>query len=223
MLHGHSASRHHALVLANTLRIYTRWVVVYDQRGHGDADHHACTLGLKEPADAVGVIQQVTSPGERVLLAGYSMGSRVALRAAPHPDLQPVLAGLLLEAFYRDWGQPVAGMMRDYPLPVPLLMPVLRAIRWLTTIGQRHFDRAHETDGVHVPTLLFHGDRDDLCPLSGAQSIANELHDAKLVMIPGGDHADLNLTDPARYHEALQRLLQRMQTQPIPPTASNLS
>lgn len=59
--------------------------------------------------------------------------------------------------------------------------------------------------GVHVPTLVIHGDH-DLLPVSVAQDLATALPNARLELMPGAGHMPF-WEAPERFFEAVERFL----------------
>lgn len=59
---------------------------------------------------------------------------------------------------------------------------------------------------ITCPTLVFHGEEDNLCPLEGANFIERQLPCAQLVSFPGGGHIPF-LTEFRNFHQALEEWL----------------
>lgn len=62
-------------------------------------------------------------------------------------------------------------------------------------------------DRIEVPTLIIHGDRDNVCSVLGAYYMADRIKGARLEILNGDDHA-LCLTDPERVNERMREFVQ---------------
>lgn len=95
-LHGLTANRRYVLHGSRHLQRRGFRVVSYDARGHGESDPAPPQAGYDyaELAADLGALLDAQAPGERVVLAGHSMGSHTIVRfALEHPDR---IAGLVL-------------------------------------------------------------------------------------------------------------------------------
>jgi pimeloyl-ACP methyl ester carboxylesterase len=54
---------------------------------------------------------------------------------------------------------------------------------------------------IDAPALVVSGDRDPFCPVDQAWGLARQLHDARLFIVPAGDH-DVPATSPSLFNEA---------------------
>ena len=77
------------------------------------------------------------------------------------------------------------AIMRATPISTPALKAQARAVE-----RYRSFDRV---SGITAPTLVVHGDRDQLVPLTRGRELAEQIPDAELMVIPATGH---NLTTP---------------------------
>jgi pimeloyl-ACP methyl ester carboxylesterase len=55
-------------------------------------------------------------------------------------------------------------------------------------LAQVHAMDAFKWDQIRVPTLLIHGDKDNLIPLGYSQAVARRIPNAELVVVKGGGH-----------------------------------
>ncbi|MHC4989610.1 MAG: alpha/beta hydrolase, partial [Planctomycetota bacterium] len=112
-VHGWGESRLDVLDrLSPWMGLFDR-MVLYDLRGHGDAEGGLSRLGAGEEDDLAGVLDRLGP--QPVVLVGYSMGAVIALNAAAHPGVQGVVAygpylgldeamrGRLREMGYPSW------------------------------------------------------------------------------------------------------------------------
>ena len=54
-----------------------------------------------------------------------------------------------------------------------------------------HFDTLAKCDQIRVPTIVLHGDADEIVPFWMGQSVAEAIPGARLLRVPGGHHGDL--------------------------------
>lgn len=215
--HGWGNGRIGALVRTPALASEASWVVLWDQRGHGDT-RGASTLGIRGEADLLAIIQQVrtdTPEADRcgVVLMGWSMGAGIAIESAATLNALASgvkVLGVIAESPYIDPHTPARAVLRGLGLPVRWVLPlVLRAIGLRYGInpiaphvraGSLGFDRLGDAERLGtIPLLVLHGDADTMCPIYDGIAIADAAHNGTCMTIPGGGHNDL-WTDPN--HEA---------------------
>ena len=63
-----------------------------------------------------------------------------------------------------------------------------------------------ELKGITCPTLLLHGEQDEICPIGGAEFIQRQIPCAQLIIYPGVGHIPF-LTNFEGFHQALERWL----------------
>ena len=173
-------------------------LLVMDYRGYGASDGTPTAGTLLTDAvkvfDAVGNIFNLYGlQPQRLYVMGRSMGSGPAIEIAHYAGKR--LAGLIIES----------GIADGWAL--------------LERLGIEIDEEADENnDGVGnalkikhitIPTLIIHGQVDDLIPVS--QGIV--LHrfcaapNKQLVLIPGGGHNDLMVVGAVQYFEAIQKFI----------------
>jgi len=64
-------------------------------------------------------------------------------------------------------------------------------------------------DKIKIPTLLIHGDRDEVTPVEAADYLCAKLKDAELVKFPGAGHAPF-ITEPEKFTDAVREFLKRI-------------
>jgi pimeloyl-ACP methyl ester carboxylesterase len=128
-------------------------------------------------ADAEAVLDRLRSRGvdaDKVVLWGMSLGTGVAAEMAARGRG----SALVLVAPYTS----ILDMATHY-------VPFLPA-RWLM---DDPFETLAKAPLIHVPTLVFHGTRDEVVPFSMGERVAGAIAGAKLIAIEGGHHTDLFL------------------------------
>jgi pimeloyl-ACP methyl ester carboxylesterase len=68
-------------------------------------------------------------------------------------------------------------------------------------------DSTPDLPGLAVPTLVIHGEDDQLIPPAEAQAMAAAIPEAELVIVPGAGHM-VNLEQPAVFNEAVRGFLE---------------
>lgn len=198
-LHGYSNSRFGSLRRVPDLLPYVHSLILYDQRGQGDAQARTCHFGTTEVEDVLAILDQIEAP-HGVVLFGSSMGAGVAM-AAGHRD--PRIRGIIGNGANRHWQTPVRLRMKLYRYPTWPLLPLAGLILHCRLPQLRHYDRAAHAAKLTCPLLLLHGSDDGICPLHEARQIAEAAPDAKLIIFQGGYHSGLAEHDAEQYQQAL--------------------
>ena len=68
----------------------------------------------------------------------------------------------------------------------------------------RHVEQAGSID---VPTVVIHGDQDELIPFEMGRAVASAIRDARFIPVRGGHHNDLLALGGARLLDAITRFL----------------
>lgn len=86
------------------------------------------------------------------------------------------------------------------------IAPILPASLYMAD----RFDTFAKAPSIRVPTLIIHGDRDELVPHAMGVELAAAIPDARLVTIPGGRHNDLLVIAPELvFNEIVDHSLRR--------------
>jgi fermentation-respiration switch protein FrsA (DUF1100 family) len=153
-------------------------VMLVEYRGYGasqGADPTEAGLYL----DAEAGLDLLSSRGvgpEQVVLSGISLGTGVAAEMARRGRG----ARLVLMTPYTS----IPDVVTDR-------VPVAPA----SVIVRDAFDTLSKTEQIRVPTLVVHGDADEIVPYWMGARVASAIPGAKLVRVPGGHHGDLFARD----------------------------
>lgn len=186
-----------------------RLVVAFDPRGAGRSEKPDAPYSIEGMAEDAAGLLAVLDTGPAAV-AGYSMGGRIALALAlGHPAL---VERLVLAA--TSVGPPAtASAWRWFVTEVVARVPVPRAIdpqpRYAfehQRRASRQFDCRSRLEEISVPTLVLHGRRDHMVPLSSARELAAGIAGARLVTV-GGGHAALLTTARRRFVEEVDAFL----------------
>lgn len=169
--HGNAEAAAHNLPLADALRSRGLGVFLAEYRGYGGLGGSPSEEGLYADGEAaLDALGRLGVPASRVVLAGRSLGSGVAVELATR---HTVAAVVLVSAYTSivDMGRIVAG-----PL-APLFV-------------RDRFDSLSKIGRVGAPVVLVHGRRDDVVPVSMGRRLAAARPDARWVEVPEATHND---------------------------------
>jgi hypothetical protein len=159
-------------------------VFALDYRGYGVSSGRPSESGLYRDVDAALDAFHRLGPPAPVVYWGRSLGSVMAAyastRRAPH--------GLILESGFPD----ARSVLEGSPL---------WALSWLSSY---RFPARTWLEGVTVPTLVVHGDRDSVIPFALGQRLYEHVRGPKrFVAIEGGDHNDAVPARPGPHWRAV--------------------
>jgi pimeloyl-ACP methyl ester carboxylesterase len=149
-------------------------VVLVEYRGYGGSPARGPSeLGLYHDAEAVlGDLHAEGLGADQIVLWGSSLGSGVAVEMA----LRGHACRLVLSAPYTS-----------IPAVAWRLLPIL-PMRMVVT---DHFDNLAKAPRLRLPTLILHGDRDNVVPYDMGVTLAGVIEGARLITVPGASHNDL--------------------------------
>jgi fermentation-respiration switch protein FrsA (DUF1100 family) len=176
--HNNRDTAEGAADLARTLHAQGFGVLLVEYRGYG-LSHGAdpSEEGLYDDAEAA--LDHLARRGvgpDRVVLWGTSLGTGVAAEMARRGRG----AALVLVTPYTS----IPDLVTDVVPVVParLLMPHV-------------FDTLGKSAEIRVPTLVIHGDADEIVPFWMGRRLAGAIAGARLLRVPGGHHGDLFLRE----------------------------
>jgi fermentation-respiration switch protein FrsA (DUF1100 family) len=175
--------------LARGLHALGLGVLLVEYRGYGvSRGAEPSEEGLYDDAEAAldGLAARGVGP-ERVVLWGTSLGTGVAAEMARRGRG----AALVLVTPYTSIPDVVTAAA---PLvPTWLLLPY-------------RFDTLRKTAEISVPTLVIHGDEDEIVPFWMGSRLATAISGARLLRVEGGHHGDLFLRERDRLLGAISAL-----------------
>jgi len=188
-LHGNAGNLQSWFVNADFYRRANYDLVMLDYRGFGKSTGRIDGEAQLH-ADVMAVWSQVAPryAGRRVVLYGRSLGSGLAARLATQvrADLtmlvSPYASMVALARLHYPW---VPAALLRYPLRTDEAVARLRS-----------------------PVLLLHGERDDLIPVDHSRELAALARQARVVVVPGAGHGDLQAFDT--YLDAVADALARL-------------
>jgi alpha-beta hydrolase superfamily lysophospholipase len=167
---------------------------VIDYRGYGMSDGRPTSTALLRDAWAAyqragEVLAARGITAERVYLMGRSLGSAAVLEIAARQSEN--IAGLIIES----------GFARTFAL-----IERLGGIRLPHAREDRDgFGNLAKIAGVHLPTLIIHGEEDFIIPVEDGRDLydASPAEEKHLITVPGAGHNDLMLIGRDTYFAAI--------------------
>lgn len=175
IFHGNGETLGGRVPLAEDLRSRGLGVVLAEYRGYGLASSSGPPDEAGLYRDATAILDELQRQGigpDRVALMGISLGTGVAVEMAARGRG----AALILVSPYTS----ITAMAAR-------VLPFLPA-RWLCP---DRFDTLSKAPRLHLPTLVIHGDSDEVVPFPMGQQVAAAIPGATLRVVPGGHHNDL--------------------------------
>jgi uncharacterized protein len=163
-------------------------VFAFDYRGFGRNRGRPSEKGLYEDGLAAYryAVDHLRIPPSRIVLAGRSLGSAVAVELSTRVPSAGLLLLSALDAV-------PAAAARFYPWA---------PVYWLAS---QRFDSAAKLSRVRGPVVMVHGERDQLIPIGVARAMFRRLPEPKLILETGGGHNRAGFDDDAPLAEALDR------------------
>ncbi len=179
--HNNRETIAHNIWLARALHERGFGVLLVEYRGYGLSEGlEPSEEGLYLDAEAgLDLLTQEGIGPERVILWGTSLGTGVAAEMARRGRG----AALVLVTPYTSI--PAIAEDRVPVFPAHLVVPDT-------------FDTLAKSKEIRVPTLVVHGDEDEIVPFWMGEKLSRSIEGARLVRVPGGHHGDLFLREPER-------------------------
>ncbi|HTB76262.1 MAG TPA: alpha/beta hydrolase [Polyangiaceae bacterium] len=174
---------------ARAMRSRGLGVLLVEYRGYGES-------GGEEPSeeglyrDAEAALDMLAARGEgpdRVVLSGTSLGTGIAAEMARRGRG----SRLVLVTPYTS----IPDLVTDRVPGVPARL--LLADR---------FETLAKAPDIHVPTLVIHGDADEIVPFAMGHRVADAIAGSRFLRVPGGHHGDLFARDGRRLLDAIAAL-----------------
>ena len=174
VFHGNRETIEDNVELAGELVTRGLSVMLVEYRGYGHSEAaDPSEEGLYLDAEAA--LDHLAASGvadDRITLVGRSLGTGVAAEMASRARG----TRLVLITPYTSIPDVVTDVMPI--LPARLLMP-------------DHFDTLSKCARIRVPTLVIHGDRDEVVPFWMGERLVASIAGARLLRVAGGRHGDL--------------------------------
>jgi uncharacterized protein len=177
-VHGRSAWRHEGFRFASTVAARGMPMLMISYRNDRDAPRspdNRSHLGHTEWQDVEAAIDHALARGARdVVLIGYSMGGACVVQCARRSGRANRIRAMVLEAPVLDWGPVVRRAAVNRGLPralLPALLPLAMGLA-RARVGIDFGDLRSDPAAMRHPTLLIHGDADDVVPVELSDALA---------------------------------------------------
>jgi pimeloyl-ACP methyl ester carboxylesterase len=167
---------------------------VMDQVG----SERAALLGISEAGSMCALFAATYPERTSALIMAGSYARRTQAPGYPWGPSEAAIQGLI-EEFQRDWGGPVGIETRAPSMAQDerfrqwwcrfLRMGATRSGIVALTRMNAKIDIRHVLPAIRVPTLLLHATNDRAVDIGGCRYMAEQIPGAKLVELPGPDHA----------------------------------
>lgn len=178
LFHGNGERMEWGADLGERLRARGLNVVLAEYRGYGrSVGTEPTEEGLYRDAEAV--LDALNGQGvkaDQIVLWGTSLGTGVAAEMARRGRA----AALVLSSPYTSIR--AVGSHHAPIFPMRFVLPDA-------------FDTLSRAPLIHVPTLIIHGDKDEVIPYEMGQTLAKTIPGARLITVSGGHHNDLMAVD----------------------------
>jgi pimeloyl-ACP methyl ester carboxylesterase len=172
--HNNRSTAEDQLALARALAAHGLGVALVEYRGYGASrGYEPSEAGLFRDAEAV--LDRLHDDGvgaSRVVLLGTSLGTGVAAEMARR-------------------GQGRALVLVTPYTSIPDLVSDAVPIAPASQIVADAFDTNACAPSIRIPTLVIHGDQDEIVPFWMGRQLANRIAGARLIRVPGGRHGNL--------------------------------
>jgi len=199
--HGYRSSKGSSKIMAIMAAIQDRYACLrFDFSGHGessgDFESTTPTRGAEDMEDAIAHVCQHAGKdikkidATRLAFFGSSFGGGVALLvAARHPELKAlILFAPASDYHFRKAACEEARKQGKQAINVPFNRTGTLPIRCqMVEDGLRH-DFYALAKMIGCPTLIFHGDKDEVIPLEFSKRLKEALPNGRLDIIPNADH-----------------------------------
>lgn len=194
-VHGWGDSRIGALSRLPAFAMRASRLIALDLPGHGDSSG-TCTLGAKEPADLVALLDRLGTD-RPVVLVGWSLGAGLCIDVASTDAAKRRIAVVIAESPYRFGPTPARNVLLAANLPYRINVPV--AFRFLSLLhglpaggySGTTFDRAALAARLTIPLLVVHGSDDQTSPPADGRLIAQAAPKGEFLAIPDAGHHGL--------------------------------
>lgn len=203
--HGHAGSLDPDLRYAPAFHKRGYNVLAFDFRGHGRSEGQVVSMGTLERLDLLGAVDWLARRGiDRAGVLGFSMGGRVAIRAAVETD---AIAAVVSDGGPATLLEAVSAGARERGLPGFLSGPVTRLALWLA--GRRAGCDLTEADAVRWvgrlsprALMLIHGGRDPFVSTAAVRELFAAAGEPKeLWIVPEAGHRQVDRLRPEEYRD----------------------
>jgi len=171
-LHGNAGNAYHRLSTALSLRRKRMNVLLIDYRGYGKSEGSPSEAGVYADGEAAMryLIEERKFSNRDIYVLGRSIGSTAATFIAEREQ--------------------IGGLILISPLSSGREMARKMGLGWFSRAVGDAFDNAGRASHIRIPTLILHGDRDQIVPISQGRQVFEALasRDKTFLTIKGAGH-----------------------------------
>ncbi|HEY1096442.1 MAG TPA: alpha/beta fold hydrolase [Alphaproteobacteria bacterium] len=222
IVHGFQSSRKSPAAIAALEALLESGVngVIFDLYAHGDSDGDFKDMSVAKAIDNVeAVIKHVhdRDPTQKIILIGSSFGGLVSQYVAV--KFAPLITALILRAAVSNWWELwkeriTEDEIKNWKKTGYHTGEVRDGIQ--TTFGLEFLGDIQRQDiytdvapQIKVPTLIIHGDADEVVPLSQSRELKKHIPLSDLVVLPEADHRFTDTGDMAAYQHHIENFLRK--------------
>jgi pimeloyl-ACP methyl ester carboxylesterase len=215
VVHGINGTLQNGLRMVPTLhraRLPTLLISYREDLGAPESPDGLHHMGLTEWRDLAAAARYALDHGaKRLILAGYSMGGAIVAQFMERSPLASRVDGLVLDAPVLDWKETLELNTTREGWPSVAALPLEWAIDARIDADWDSLDAHQHLDDFRLPILLFHGEDDEVVPISGSQDFAAELpRRVTFYSAPKAGHCESWNVGPERYERRLSAFLARV-------------
>ncbi|MCF7921767.1 MAG: alpha/beta hydrolase [Candidatus Marinimicrobia bacterium] len=181
--HGNAGNASGRLSAAVALSRFHSNVLLIDYRGYGLSSGSPSENGIYTDGRAAlnYLVNDLQVEPSTIFLYGRSLGSAVAVEVAN--DL------------------PLAGLILVTPISSGKQVAEHAGYGSLASLIGTPFNNLEKLAGVNLPTLIIHGDRDEVLPLEMGQALQDVAPaGTRLIVVPGAGHNNIDMINRTKYY-----------------------
>lgn len=212
VVHGINSTPQTGLRLVPTLHragLPTMLIAYREDLGAPDSPDGFHHMGLTEWRDLQAAARYALAHDARhLILAGYSMGGAIVAQFMERSPLAPRVAGIVFDAPVLDWRRTLELNATEKGFPEIAALPLEWAIGVRIDADWDSLDAISHSEDFHLPILLFHGEDDEVVPISTSEDFAAELPRwVTFYRVPEAGHTEAWNVDPRRYERRVATFL----------------
>jgi len=192
VMHGWGANASVMLPLARPLHGAGFHTILVDARGHGmsEEDDYASMPRFSEDLDVAVDWVLAHDAVTRVGVVGHSIGAAAAILAAARDTEHRITCVVEVSGFADVWDVMMESS-RLGQMPAAAAWAVRRTMEYVLGDSLDSIAPVGHIGRIQVPTMIVHGDRDEVVDVQHAFRLAEANPNADLRVIAGGTHGDL--------------------------------
>ncbi|MBR7160319.1 MAG: alpha/beta hydrolase [Clostridia bacterium] len=177
--------------------------LLIDQRAHGLSEGKTISFGILERYDVLSWVEYLERryPTMPVALCGVSMGGATVLMCGDLP-LPPTVKCIMADCPYSSVDSILKSECASRKLNPTLVYPLLKiGARLYGRFGIESASPLKSAPLTHLPTVIVHGEDDELVPVDMSKKIAELSDNITLHTFPRAGHGTSYIVDTPRYEQ----------------------